>query len=389
MPDGHDLHSAAAKISEIFNPQPAQREPAQQAARQPQPAGNDPLRETPDVELGEDLQDPGEEPAGEGNPAPADEGEAEPPVTAKKAGEPEQEQQQAASEYDASEVELEPAQFAALIGLDEQDIDVSDDGAISIRAKVDGDVQRVSLSDLRDGYQLAKTSQQRLQKLAEDRKTLDNERNQALQELAQQHQQVAQVLQTIEHAYMTDFGKVDWNNLRSDDPTEYNLRRTDFEDRRRALDGLKANVAQGQQLLGQQLTQQVRQKQIEGARQLDELFSGPEYRNAPAWNDQEKDRLGKWIVSHGFTPEQIATVTEPRLFQWARDAMLWRDQQKQAQKTVKKVVRLPRISKPSTPQKAQAVKKTRIAQAKKRQRDSGGDLASTEAYIKALFEQQT
>ncbi|MDX1300206.1 MAG: hypothetical protein R3260_18490 [Pseudomonas sp.] len=365
MGEATNIHQAAEIISMIGQPK---AEP-----ETPPPPIEEPQKASPEVtEPAETAPEPAaqEEPRMEAEEAPAEEA----------APEPTQETQ-----GDAQEIEIEPAHLAQLLGIDESDLAVSEDGGLQLSAKVDGEVHKVTLRDLKDSYQLAKTSQQRLSKLAEERKAFDNERQEILQNLGYQQQQLANAMQALEQDYVNNFNAVDWQRLRDEDPTEYNLKRNDYEDRRRKIEDYKASVQQQTQQLQAQQNEQINKAQREGAQRLSDVFAGPEYRSAPSWGESEQNRLFKWITSQGYSREQVNQVTDWQLFKWARDSMLYQEQQKAAKETLKRVVKLPKISKPGTKKSAQSAKRTRLDEAKTRQRKTRGSLKATQELISEIM----
>ena len=366
-----NVMEAANIISMIGQPKPE----AAQELETPPPAEQ---QEPPPQEIKEPDKQVEEQAAEEEPQLEVEEPAAEEP---KAEIEPEQQQQ-----GDAQEVEIEPQHLAGLLGVEESDLGVTEDGELRLTAKVDGEVHQVTLRDLRDGYQLAKTSQQRLNKLAEDRKTLETERQQAIETLGYQQQQVAQALQAIEQEYLTNFQSVDWQRLRDEDPTEYNLKRNDYEDRKKKIDEFKSHQTKAAEQLQMQSMQQLQAVQAEGAQKLDDIFSGTEYRKAPTWNQAEKDKLSSWLISsQGYTPEQISMVSDYRFFKWARDSMLREQEQKAAKQAVKKVVKLPKITKPGAKKSAKQIRRSKLDDAKTRQRKDKGSMKATQDLISEIM----
>ena len=284
-----------------------------------------------------------------------------------------------------SEIELEPAQVAQMLGLDEDAIEVDDDGGIQIHAKVNGKPATVSLSDLRHSYELAQTHEDRLRQLGRDRKAFEEQSKAVLEGMSNQHQQFSAAVEALEQEYANDFRSIDWTTLRNDDPTEYNARRMDYEDRRRRIEEYKAKAqAQGQEL--QQKHQEwLQSQQADGAKRLAEVFEGESYRGAPKWDQEESKRLAEWIVDQGFSPQDVAGVGVWQIFKWARDSMLREQELKQAKETVKKVAKLPKVVKPGTKRPASQVKRGRSNDLKARQRKSGGALRETTEVIRDIL----
>lgn len=328
----------------------------------------------------------------------------EPEVQAKEEPEPEiEEPEEAAQEVEAkeepvkedkaeksedvtSEVELEPAQVAQILGLEDDAIDVDDDGGIQINTKVDGKPAKVSLKDLRHSYELAATHEERLRQLGRERKAFQDESKAALEQLTNQTQQLNQSIQTLEEEWASDFQSVDWNTLRLEDPTEYNAKRLDYEDRKQRINQYKAQSQQQSQALFQEHQKKLREQQSEGAERLTEVFQGEAYRNAPKWGDEEGQKLAKWIIDQGFSPEDIGQVGVWQVFKWARDSMLREQELKQARETVKKVTKTTKVIKPGKTKPPSEISATKTKELKARQRKSGGGLKETTDLIRSVLD---
>lgn len=284
-----------------------------------------------------------------------------------------------------SEIELEPAQVAELLGLEEGDIDVDEDGALQFHAKVDGKPAKVALRDLRHSYELAQTHEERLRQLGRERKAFQEESQATLERMTQQQAQFGQAVKALEEEYASDFQSVDWTTLRNEDPTEYNAKRMDYEDRRKRVEEYKAQLQNQSQQLQQEHQTRLQAAQSEGAMQLAEAFQGETYRNAPAWGEEESQKLAKWIVDQGFSQQDVASVGVWQVFKWARDSMLREQELKQAKDTVRKVTRLTKVTKPGKAKPASAIKKAKTTELKTRQRKSGGGLRESTDLIRNIL----
>lgn len=291
-------------------------------------------------------------------------------------------------EVTSEDIELEPAQVAELLGLDENAIAVEEDGAVLVNAKVNGKPAKVALKDLAHSYELAETHRERLSELGRDRKTFDEERTTALQNLTTQHNQFAQTVQAIEQDYAQNFEQVNWNQLRQDDQVEYNSKKLEFDERRQQIQNYRAQLTQQQQQMQQQYTNDLKEKQAKGSTLLEEVFTGEAYKAAPAWERQEQERLSKWMIDQGFSAEDISQVGVWQVFKWARDSMLRESELQQATEAIKKVIKLPKINKSGKTMPAKEVARSKFKVLKAKQRDSGGDLKSTESLIGSMLGEQ-
>ncbi|NIN66173.1 MAG: hypothetical protein GTO63_16060 [Anaerolineae bacterium] len=288
-------------------------------------------------------------------------------------------------EVTSEEIELEPAQVAQMLGLDEDDISVDEAGGIQVHAKVDGKPAQVSLRDLRHSYQLASTHEERLRELGRERKAFQEQSQAILQRLGEQQGQMEQAVQALEEEYAADFQAVDWNTLRLEDPTEYNAKRIDYEDKRRRIGEYRARAQYQAQQLQQQYQGKLAEAQSDGARQLAEVFDGSSYRNAPKWDAQESEKLAKWIMDQGFSAQDVSSVGVWQVFKWARDSMLREQELRNAQETVKKVAKMPKVTKPGKPKGAKEVQTAKVKNLKARQKKAGGHLRETTELISELF----
>lgn len=356
------MHEAASVISGILNKERTDPTPAA-------PTEAPPAAEPAPVARQESAPAPAQAPEAssttDGPEQDAQAGEQEAPP---KDGEPAAD---AIQQDDAvEEIELDPQQLASFFGVEEDDLQLTDSGQISVRAKVDGQTSEVSLKDLKDSYQLTKTSQQRLQKLSEDRKTFETQRTASLESLGQQQQFLGQALQAIEQQYAQDWQEVDWQRLRSEEPETYATRRQDYDDRAR-------KVAQFKQLFTEASSQLAQEKQKnrettfqEGFQRLNETFSSSPYKTSPKWDEGERARLAGWMVDQGFGQKEMADVSSWLVFKWARDSMLRSDEGAEAKKTVKRVLKLPKVkaAKPGSGSAKDGSKRNDIDAAKSRQR---------------------
>ena len=364
------VSESASKISDIMNrsalPPEPKAPPAQPVPEQP---------EDPDVEV-EEQETPESE---------SDEGEVDLPEANQKPSK-EAETEDDTEEEDATEIELEPFQLAKILGLkSEDDIVVTNNGELYFKAKIDGKEREVSFDELRDSYQLSRTHYERLHKLSDEKKAFEDQRRQSLEQMQSQMVQMNAAIQQLENDYSHDFEQIDWKRLREEDPTEYTLRRTDFEEKQKRLGRYKEVLAEQYREIQQNQQAHVRQLQVEGQKKLSEVFDAPQYKHSPKWDQTEQQRLFHWLENQGFTADDINGLTVWQVFKWARDSMLREDELKTATKTLKRIVKLPKVVKPGTPKTKPQVKKSEIEKLRTVQRRSGGSLKSSQDLISKIL----
>ena len=175
----------------------------------------------------------------------------------------EAEEQQAAelpvAETDDAEEDA-PAEATSADAEDEDEVSDDDDddgeeaGIDYYTVKIDGAEVDVSADELIAGYQRNGDYTRKTQAVAEDRKTVEGERQQfaqASQELSEMRGHLATRLQQAEQMLQTGAGEPepDWDQLREDDPMEYMVQRDRFRDRQEQQRQitLEREALQGQQ----------------------------------------------------------------------------------------------------------------------------------------------
>jgi hypothetical protein len=169
--------------------------------------------------------------------------------------------------------------------------------------------------DWRDAVFTRKT-----QELAEVRKGLE-QRQQRLDSVVQQGEALVQAL-TDE--FQAEFKDVNWGELAANDPAEYVRKQHALSQRQGKLQAALYRLNEAKTLqstTSQQATQErLREEQAALVSKL------PEWKDAGKYA-QESAEISKFLSDSGYSPEEVAGVTDHRAVLLARDAMLWRKQQ--------------------------------------------------------------
>jgi len=223
---------------------------------------------------------------------------------------------------------------------------------VTSKIKVQGEEREVTLAELEQGHMFESDYRQKTSSLAEERRTFEGEREQAKQILETSLQQSTQLVQAIESDLMGELNSVDWNSLKVEDPTEYNLRRGELADRQQRLEQFKQHLANQWQEYQNGQQQEAEKAQEEYSNQQKENLT----RLIPEWLDTNKAKSGREEIDNylktafegdlALSEEDIASVADARLIALVQKAMLY-DQGQKKVKTVKKKVRnLPKVVKP-------------------------------------------
>lgn len=265
--------------------------------------------------------------------------------------------------------EYDHGALAQALGIDEDDL-VVEDGRIQVRAKVNGEELQVNLADLKNNFQMTSAAQKGMQELAQEKKQFQEERKKTLEEMGNQATFFEQALYAMEQEYLNDYGNTNWSDLERNDPDEHSRLKWKFNDRKEKVEGFKKQYQQAQQQIQKQMHDRMVEIWEDGSKKLVNAFNSPSYRNAPKWGAKEGERLSQWMVDQGFPAETISTLGSWQVFKWARDSMLRDEELQNTKKVMKKVVKLPKVktSKPGTPATKEQKSRSKLDEAKMRQR---------------------
>jgi len=315
--------------------------------------------------------------------------EQEPPVEA--------EEQPAAELTDADTDDAEddaPAEAVNADAEDDEEIVDDDDDDDSEEAtidyytvKVDGEEVDVSADELIAGYQRQSDYTRKTQGVAEDRKTVEAERQQfatAQQELHQMREHLAGRLQLAEQMLQTGAGEPEpnWDQLRDDDPMEYMVQRDRFRDRqeqqRQITQEREALQAQHNAAAQQQWAQHLQNEQVALLERI------------PEWTDdnvakEEKSAVITYAQRAGFTEQELAQASDSRAIAIMRKAMLFDELQNATPKAKAKTKAAPKMVKSGRPKsKAEKSSRRRADKLNRISKTKGRD--SMDAAVEYLLE---
>ncbi|MEW8195223.1 MAG: hypothetical protein AB2793_16040, partial [Candidatus Thiodiazotropha sp.] len=145
-------------------------------------------------------------------------------------GKPESEESESELEEETEEIELDADVFASALGLEDNALDITDEGEIKFKTKIDGKENAVTLAELLKGYQLEGHVTQKSQKLSEDRRAFEQERDAQMTELKSALGQATELLKLSEEGLIAEYN-IDWNTLRTENPAEFAAKRQEFQER--------------------------------------------------------------------------------------------------------------------------------------------------------------
>jgi hypothetical protein len=171
--------------------------------------------------------------------------------------------------------------------------------------KVNGEEQRVSLEDLKAGYQRNEDYTRKTMALAEQRKAAEADHSAVRAEREHYAAMLGQLQQQIRQAEP----QIDWEQLKLTDPQQWMVMKVEQQDRERAMAGLQAE----QERVNAQMEQTRAQQQNEVLRAEETKL----LEAIPEWKDPEKAKAGKAALlkagqSYGYSTKELAGVTDSR-----------------------------------------------------------------------------
>ena len=209
--------------------------------------------------------------------------------------------------------------------------------------RVDGEEVEVSLDELLSGYSRQSSFTKKTQQLAEDRKAMESLQEQYNSEVAQiqqERQQYAEYLQNIiENSQLDQWGSVDWEALKRDDPIEYVTKREEFREQSEKVQRLQQEQQNAQQKAHQAQQQQWADTvKTEHAALVEKLQD---------WGkpDAQRELAGKlrdYARGQGYQDAEIDTLVDHRSFIVLNKARLY-DELQGSDVKAKKLKNKPRV----------------------------------------------
>lgn len=285
------------------------------------------------------------------------------------------------SDEDEPEEDSEEPQIESLSDLAEAlEIPVEELQAnLKTKIKVQGEELEVTLAELAQGYQKDADYRKKTTELSENRRQFEAAYGMANDRLNREFQQLGQLLNTVKSMAVPQVDPAELEYLKQTDPSAYLIRKNELEEAQGRFNHITQAAQQAYAQHAEQLQamqQQAQQAAIERARE--ELPH-----RVPDFGPKVKEALDSYLTSehYGYTPEELAQITDPRLIELVHKAHLWDSKGKDVEVTTKKVKKLPKVQSP----KGAGVKpkSTRIDKAKARLKGSGSldDAASAIANL--------
>lgn len=255
---------------------------------------------------------------------------------------------------------------------DYSDIDVDE---IPLEVMVDGQLQQVTIKELKSKFSMVGAIDKRLQEVTEGRNVLQQQANR-LDQVYGHTLNKLQALDTI--LAQAEQPTVDMDELRVKDPTRYLFERErirEAQDRRGQVRAEAARIAQQQEEVRQAALVEYSKNEARVLGQIDPEFADPV--KAP----QAMKRLSEGAAHYKYTPQEVYSVTDHRALLVLKDALAYRELMAKQQSATHEARTAPRqLLKPGAKKAApqtQAARQMKALQAKARTTGKADDVAAT------------
>lgn len=214
----------------------------------------------------------------------------------------------------------------------------------------DGKPTEVTLAHLKDTLQKSRKIEEEQIRFENDRATFENERQQVEAVLLQRLQEADSFLNAFEEALTAEEQKVDWAWLRENNPAEYSAKKAEVAEQKERLRSQRTQIQQQAVEHKQEQVNQLQQKLYTTKAVEEKKLLG----KIPTWTDSkvadtEKDQLKVYLNKEGFSDQDIGMTLDHRLIVMARKAMMFDQGTKKVSAAKKRIKKLPKRVKPSSP----------------------------------------
>lgn len=238
----------------------------------------------------------------------------------------------------------------------------------------DGNRAEVSLSEWKDSYQHTQRAEKAAREAAELRETLQAEQTKLAEQFERQAQENAHYLNAADQQLMAEFQKVNWDQLRVENPTEWTAKRQEMGERQQRLQAIRQEAARKYDQTRQEIAQKQQQEfaQLVEREQAAMLSAIPDWKN-DAKRTGEQAKVREYLSeTMGYTQQQLDQAYDHRAIVMARKAMLYDQMLKAGSAAKKKVVKIgSKVLKPGAKQSKAAAKHDAESALRNRLRKTG------------------
>jgi hypothetical protein len=226
---------------------------------------------------------------------------------------------------------------------------------LKIPTKINGIEGEATITDLIRDYQKNGNLDQKTDNLTKDRTLFDEEVSTKREEYGQMLNNAAGLVDQLEQQLITSTEKVDWNELRENDPAEFAAKKQEVLEKQQQYQSAKQGLAK-----------EFQEKKAEHFNSVLARESKALIREFPAWKDEsvakaEKSAIRDYLLSEGFSQLEVdgqldadgniisAGMIDHKSIRMAHKAMQFDKGDKKVETAKKRLKTLPKVAKPGKP----------------------------------------
>lgn len=285
-----------------------------------------------------------------------------------------------------AETEIDGAVLASVLGLgdaDPESLKFNDEGELLFPWKVEDEQGTATVKDLVKGYQLNKNLTHKSEELTQARQMVEQERQQLHSTLDQAIAEAGTIAKTLQDRVAARFDKVDWAKMEADEGAgAVALRRqemaSEYQEYQREIEGLNEKAQKSSYEQREKFATQRNEFITKEAKALIGVI--------PDFGDADKapalqTRMRSYLTNQGLNSKEIAAIIDHRQLNVIYDAMRWQESQKKVAKTIKQVVKVPRIRKGGSPRGKSEITREKRSTSMNRVRKSGDPFDAGRAML--------
>lgn len=218
-----------------------------------------------------------------------------------------------------------------------------------LELEINGEKVKVSRDEAKNGYLRQQDYTQKAQNLARERQEGQAHIEQQFKQVQQYSAELGQLNQL--DTQVAQYQQVDWQALRNDDPTSYNMHLAEFNDLRMRRGEMAQAIGHKQQALTQQAEQARQQAFMQQTQEAQAHLATV----IPGFGKEHVAQMKESGIKHGFTAAELSSIADGRMMEVLWKASQYDAGKATAAKAVKAVAALPtKASKPAPASKPAA-----------------------------------
>lgn len=284
---------------------------------------------------------------------------------------------EAAPDQEAAEAEGEEVPVATIRELVEHlEADPEWFNDLKVDVVVHDKASQVPLKDLVANYQANQAAEERLAKVKERSEQAQQEHAQRLAAVDAQFAVAANLVENLESQLTAEMAAINWDQLHREDPALWSAEKVRFGEKQQQLQQTKQNIAMQYQHAMTARQEEMKQQFAAHLQKEHQLLLQTMPKLDPDWGDQTKiaakqTELANYLLSQGFSREEVMGASDHRLLLVAKKAELWDRSQGQVQLTKKRIQTVPKVIKPGATKAAPTVNQEKVKAAHKQLAQSG------------------